>query len=136
MFRIIDDDGNRSLNFAEFKKGIRDYGLNLEPNVVQDMFKTFDRDGSGSIDFDEFLIALRVSHFTITAYSLLYSSSAIEYAQSLFYYANSVIFQAWKSKLIWIKASVPRQKDVSLQRGRLHLTTFQMYYLLTAVCAR
>lgn len=67
MFKIIDDDGNRSLNFAEFKKGIHDYGLNLEPHVIQEMFKTFDRDGSGSIDFDEFLITLRVCHFIIIA---------------------------------------------------------------------
>jgi len=60
MFRIIDDDGNRSLSLAEFKKGCRDYGLELESDVVQQMFKEFDKDGSGSIDFDEFLRALRV----------------------------------------------------------------------------
>jgi len=60
MFRVIDDDGNRSLSFAEFKKGCRDYGLELEVDVVQEMFKQLDRDGSGSIDFDEFLRALRV----------------------------------------------------------------------------
>jgi len=61
MFRIIDDDGNRSLSLPEFKKGCRDYGLDLEGDAVQNMFRSFDRDGSGSIDFDEFLRALRVS---------------------------------------------------------------------------
>lgn len=30
----MDDDQNRSLDFAEFKKGIRDYGLYLEPKVI------------------------------------------------------------------------------------------------------
>ena len=30
----MDDDKNRSLDFAEFKKGIRDYGLYLEPKVI------------------------------------------------------------------------------------------------------
>ena len=63
MFKIIDDDGNRSLNMAEFKKGCHDYGLVLENDAVQQMFKHFDRDGSGSIDFDEFLLALRVCKY-------------------------------------------------------------------------
>lgn len=31
----MDDDGNRKLDFAEFKKGLRDYGLILEPKVRQ-----------------------------------------------------------------------------------------------------
>lgn len=29
----MDDDGNRTLDFNEFKKGLRDYGLYLEPKV-------------------------------------------------------------------------------------------------------
>jgi len=59
-FKIIDDDGNRSLSLAEFKKGCKDFGLDLEPDVVQQMFTEFDRDHSGSINFDEFLQAIRV----------------------------------------------------------------------------
>lgn len=57
----MDDDQNRTLDFNEFKKGIRDYGLYLEPKELQEMFSAFDKDGSGVIDFDEFLLALRVS---------------------------------------------------------------------------
>jgi len=34
VFRIMDDDQNRTLDFNEFKKGIRDYGLYLEPKVI------------------------------------------------------------------------------------------------------
>ncbi|XP_078574060.1 calcyphosin-like protein isoform X1 [Branchiostoma floridae x Branchiostoma japonicum] len=59
VFRIMDDDANRKLDFAEFKKGLRDYGLSLEPGEVQTMFGHFDKDGSGAIDFDEFLLNLR-----------------------------------------------------------------------------
>ena len=33
VFKIMDDDGNRTLDFNEFKKGLRDYGLYLEPKV-------------------------------------------------------------------------------------------------------
>lgn len=60
MFKIIDDNNSRSIDLNEFKKGVHDYGLNLEPGEVQEMFRVFDKDGSGTIDFDEFLQSLRV----------------------------------------------------------------------------
>lgn len=58
-FKIFDDDGSRSLDFNEFKKGLRDYGLHLEPEEVREIFSAFDKDGSQLLDFDEFLVALR-----------------------------------------------------------------------------
>lgn len=58
-FRIFDDDGNRQLDMSEFKKGLHDYGAEVDKNEVLEMFEAFDKDGSGSIDFDEFLKALR-----------------------------------------------------------------------------
>ena len=33
IFRNMDDDGSRSLNYEEFKKGISDYGVSLEEDV-------------------------------------------------------------------------------------------------------
>jgi len=33
LFRIMDDDGSKSLDFDEFKKGLRDYGLSIEESV-------------------------------------------------------------------------------------------------------
>lgn len=57
----MDDDGSRSIDLKEFKKGLHDYGVDLENKEIQEMYKLFDRDGSGTIDFDEFLISLRVS---------------------------------------------------------------------------
>ena len=55
----MDDDRSRSLDFQEFKKGVRNYGMTMDVKEVQDMFHAFDRDGSGTIDFDEFLVKLR-----------------------------------------------------------------------------
>jgi len=58
-FRIMDDDGNRKIDLVEFKRGLRDYGVSLEPAEITDMYNKMDRDGSGTLDFDEFLFALR-----------------------------------------------------------------------------
>ena len=55
----MDDDRSRTLDFQEFKKGVRDFGLSLDVGEVNEMFTAFDRDGSGTIDFDEFLVKLR-----------------------------------------------------------------------------
>ena len=60
-FKIFDDDGSRSLDFKEFTKGLRDYGLVVDATVVKQLFTELDKDGSNSVDFDEFLEALRVS---------------------------------------------------------------------------
>ncbi|XP_038659851.1 calcyphosin-like protein [Scyliorhinus canicula] len=59
VFRIMDDDNNRTLDFKEFVKGLNDYGVLMEKADVESCFKSFDKDSSGTIDFDEFLITLR-----------------------------------------------------------------------------
>ena len=58
-FRIYDDDGNRSLDFNEFKKGIHDYGVDMEAQQIRELFDSMDADGSGTLDFNEFLKSLR-----------------------------------------------------------------------------
>ena len=60
MFRRIDDDGSKNLDFDEFAKGVRDTGLQVTDDEAQVMFKKFDIDGSGSVNIDEFLMAIRV----------------------------------------------------------------------------
>lgn len=57
----MDDDSDLSLNMKEFKKGIHDYGLIMDDDVVSSLFQQLDKDHSGSLSFDEFLTALRVS---------------------------------------------------------------------------
>lgn len=59
-FRIMDDDRNRTLDFVEFRKGLRDYGLiDISNEDAKKAFNTFDTGGDGRVDFDEFLLALR-----------------------------------------------------------------------------
>jgi len=58
-FRVMDDDRSRTLDFAEFKKGMHDFGVDLEPDEIKELFYLIDKDKSGTIDFDEFLVKLR-----------------------------------------------------------------------------
>ncbi|GMH50882.1 hypothetical protein TrRE_jg5132 [Triparma retinervis] len=58
-FKILDDDGSKSLNMEEFKKGMRECELDLSAKELNLLFAHFDKDGSGSLDFEEFLQGLR-----------------------------------------------------------------------------
>lgn len=60
LFKIMDDNKNKKLDFDEFRKGITEYGLNYSKEEISEIFAIFDRDKSGQIDFDEFLERLRV----------------------------------------------------------------------------
>ncbi|CAH8592737.1 unnamed protein product [Schistosoma turkestanicum] len=59
QFRIIDDDGNKKLDYKEFSKGCRDFGVDLSKEEIKEIFDEIDTDQSGYIDFDEFLVSLR-----------------------------------------------------------------------------
>jgi Ca2+-binding EF-hand superfamily protein len=62
-FRIIDDDGSKSLDFNEFRKGILESKIILSDSDMKSIFDYFDKDHNGSLNFDEFLIGMRVSWF-------------------------------------------------------------------------
>lgn len=61
VFRIMDDNNNRTLDFKEFVKGLNDYAVVMEKEEAEELFRRFDKDGNGTIDFNEFLLTLRVS---------------------------------------------------------------------------
>ncbi|TYZ64383.1 hypothetical protein PybrP1_000417 [[Pythium] brassicae (nom. inval.)] len=58
-FRIMDDDGNGSLNAGEFRKAVSELELELSDADARLLFQYFDRDRSGSIDLNEFLAGVR-----------------------------------------------------------------------------
>ncbi|XP_065200229.1 calcyphosin-like protein [Planococcus citri] len=59
VFRRMDDDGNKSLNYEEFAKGIEESGLKLSDEQSKILFSRFDKDNSGAIEMTEFIIAIR-----------------------------------------------------------------------------
>src|SRR5690606_10305012 len=58
-FRIMDDDGNKVLSMAEFKKAMHEMKLGLSEAELRHLFQHFDQDGNGSIDFEEFIQGVR-----------------------------------------------------------------------------
>lgn len=59
MLRCFDDSGDGKLSKDEFKWGLMDYGIELEPTHYDELFNAFDRDRNGFIDFTEFLAVIR-----------------------------------------------------------------------------
>ena len=58
-FKIMDDDGSKTLNEREFRKAMKELGVMLGDLEVGHLFDYFDKDGSGSLSVDEFLVGLR-----------------------------------------------------------------------------
>mgnify|MGYP002053829667 CR=1 FL=1 len=59
--KIMDDDGSKSLNMAEFKKAMKECTLDLNGRELEALFKHFDKDGNGSISLDEIKETLGIS---------------------------------------------------------------------------
>lgn len=51
----MDDNNSGTLDLYEFKKGIRDFNIEMDPKDVENIFKSFDLNRNGDIDFDEFI---------------------------------------------------------------------------------
>jgi Ca2+-binding EF-hand superfamily protein len=55
QFKIMDDNNSGNLDMYEFKKGIKDFQVDIDEKDIENLFKAFDLNGSGDIDFDEFI---------------------------------------------------------------------------------
>jgi len=59
-FRIMDDDGSKSLSMVEFKKAMRDFSIgDLSDADLRTLFEHFDVHRSGSISFEDFIQGVR-----------------------------------------------------------------------------
>ena len=58
QFKIIDENGNKVIDFSEFTKGIKNAGLKVPPEVLEELFQSFDYDNSGAISYDEFMVRI------------------------------------------------------------------------------
>lgn len=54
LFTLMDTDGNRNLDFSEFKSKMASLKLPVDDDELKILFKSIDRDGSGSITYKEF----------------------------------------------------------------------------------
>uniref|UniRef100_A0A803VFZ1 Calcyphosine like n=1 Tax=Ficedula albicollis TaxID=59894 RepID=A0A803VFZ1_FICAL len=59
VFRIIDGNNTRTLDFKEFLRGLHIYSVTIDEAEAKELFQLFDKDGSGKINFDEFILTLR-----------------------------------------------------------------------------
>lgn len=62
LFRIMDDDRSNTLSFSEFKKAMREFGMNLNDTETILLFKRFDKSNTGAVSYNDFLSTLAVSH--------------------------------------------------------------------------
>jgi Ca2+-binding EF-hand superfamily protein len=63
VFKIMDDNDSKTLDFNEFRKALNDFRISIPPEEYQRVFGLFDTDHSGEINYDEFLRAIVVSYF-------------------------------------------------------------------------
>lgn len=61
LFRRLDQNGDKKIDFYEFEDAIREYGVQADAATRKECFDEMDLEGNGVVNFDEFLIALRVS---------------------------------------------------------------------------
>ena len=59
LLAIMDDNGDKRLSKSELKYGLRDYGITLSEDEMENVFTYFDRDGNGYVDITEFLVGIR-----------------------------------------------------------------------------
>ena len=67
IFATFDEDGDGSIDFGEFTRGIKDAGIFLSDGDARSLFDSCDNDGDGTIDLDEFRWKLSAEDWELDA---------------------------------------------------------------------
>ena len=59
LFKIMDDDGSKTLSEQEFSKACRDFKTGISEENIPTLFAAFDTNRDGTLNIDEFLMAIR-----------------------------------------------------------------------------
>ena len=59
LFKIMDDDGSKTLSEQEFAKACRDFKTGISEENIPTLFAAFDTNRDGTLNIDEFLMAIR-----------------------------------------------------------------------------
>ena len=59
IFKIMDDDGSKTLSKQEFEKACRDFKIDVASDDIGSLFSAFDINRDGTIQYDEFLRMVR-----------------------------------------------------------------------------
>ena len=59
IFKIMDDDGSKTLCEQEFAKACRDFKTGISEENVPILFNMFDTNRDGTLSIDEFIMAIR-----------------------------------------------------------------------------
>ena len=55
QFKLFDENKNKTLDYQEFSKAIKNLKIDFNENEIQELFYLFDNNKSNSIDYEEFL---------------------------------------------------------------------------------
>lgn len=59
LFKIIDDDGSKTISQYEFGKVCKDFKIGISEENVPLLFECFDTNRDGTLNYDEFLMSIR-----------------------------------------------------------------------------
>jgi Ca2+-binding EF-hand superfamily protein len=59
VFKIMDDDGSKTLSPYEFGKACKDFKMGIPEENFPYLFDAFDTNKDGTMNVDEFLMAIR-----------------------------------------------------------------------------
>ena len=59
QFKLFDENKNKTLDYKQFSKAIKDLKIDFNENEIHELFSIFDINNSNTIDYEEFLRQLR-----------------------------------------------------------------------------